>query len=114
MPDEPDSWERPGLPGLRLSSRRGRGLQGPRPAHNRRRCATRIAVHWFIQSLAFATLSLAGMIQGGQVGGVIAGAFGACTFLALNDWRVPAIKPVLGGLAWRLLRDPRLPAKWRR
>lgn len=74
----------------------------------------RLRVHWFIQALAFATLSLAGMIQGGQLGGVIAGGFGACAFLALNDWRVLSVKPILSGLAWRLLRDPRLPAKWRR
>lgn len=79
-----------------------------------RRWGRVIRVHWFIQSLAFAAMSLAGMIRGGQVGGVVAGAFGACAFLALADWRVPAIKPILRGLRWRLLCDPRIPAEWRR
>lgn len=73
----------------------------------------RLRLHWLIQALGFATLSLAGMFQGGQLGGIIAGGFGCCAFLALNDWRLPDAKPALRGLAWRLLRDPRLPPKWR-
>lgn len=68
----------------------------------------RVRVHWFIQALAFATLSLNGIFLGGQLGGVVAGAFGCCAFLSMNDWRIPAVMPVLRGVWWRLFDDPRL------
>lgn len=71
-----------------------------------------LRVHWFIQALGFATVSLAGIMQGGQLGGVVAGMAGTCAFLALNDWRLPKAEAAVRGLWWRLRWDPRL-AKWR-
>lgn len=68
----------------------------------------RIRIHPLLQALVFSFLSLVGMFTPGQVGGLIAGAFGCATMLALNDWKTPDALAAWRGLKWRLFRDPRL------
>lgn len=49
----------------------------------------KLRLHWFIQFLGFSTLSLAGMFMGGQLGGIVAGAFACCAYLSVHGWVVP-------------------------